>query len=361
MNPLLRKMLARVMAPATEFDAGGGGIEFDFGTDGKDAAGSTAADRGDAHEDDAAPVSPPAAKKGLADQAEADAGPDGDDPAGGLDEGAADLQEQAEAGDTTVDVPKKPGGRIPVARHEKILATERAKREALEAQLAQYQQGHAVAQANASMSAIEDDLGDLSDKYNDALGSGDLDEAKKLFRQIQAKNSELRTAATTQATAEAESRAAERIRFEATVDRLEAAYPVLDKEHEDFDQDLTNDVLAFTAALRGKGFTPAKALQKAVERLCGKPETAAQRKAVETEVRVSAREAAAEAGATRKSDAVQRSVDTNKRVPPKTSSVGQDSTAAGGGLTAEQAMKLTDKEYAKLPNRLKAQLRGDSV
>lgn len=281
----------------------------------------------------------------------------------GESEGEGGLRDAVEHADEAVDGEKKTdtgtpksgkGKFIPLDRHEKLLRRERARREELEAQLSQGRAGAEMARVNDSMETIENDLVQLEAQYNDHLAEGQIKEATALMTQIRHKNAELERVAQEHREAEWMARAVEKVRFDEAVERIEASYPELDREADEFDEDKLTDVLDLMTAGRQRGLSPTKALQRAVQRVMG-AETAAQERATTATPRVNEAEVAAQ----RKREAVKRNLDTAGKTPPPTHEAGAGNDAAGGALTAKQVMEMSDEDFAKLSDKDLAKLRGD--
>lgn len=221
MNPLLRKLLSRYMAPA--------------GDGGSDAGGTGTVDRGDdftpTDDDDVAPAKAPAAKP-----AAADAAPDADPEA----DPDADPEADPEQGEEKAE--KKREQRIPLSRHKDMLEKERAKRADLERQLAQYQRGSEVAALNQDITKAEEGVLAMEREYNNLLGEGELDKAAELMAKIRKAERSIVEAQSDLKIAAAEARAVERTRFNVALERIEAAYPQLNEDHEDYDAELMEGV-----------------------------------------------------------------------------------------------------------------------
>lgn len=357
---LLQKLMSRLQAPAKDGgDLSGAGegtavnnedYGDDFtptGDDDESAAGGKAADKGG---NDADP-------DGAGDGA---AGGDGDEAGG---EEGSELRAGADAivdgeGEQKKDTgtPKTVKGKfIPLDRHEKLLKKERAKREELEAQLSQSRAGQEMAQANDKLERIENELVDMETKYNELLGEGDVKGAAELMTKIRHKNAELNSITSQQREAESAARAVEQARYKETLDRIEESYPELDKESDEYDEELVQDVADLTRTNIGRGMSPSKALQRAVQRLLG-VDDGAQRRATSVTPRVDE-----SAAAKRRSEAVKRNIDASKRTPPATHRAGSGNDTAGGALTAETVKNMSEEEFAKLTEKDLSKLRGDTL
>ena len=330
----LHPMFRRFMRPADdEGSTGGGATDYgnDFTPTDDDAAGAEASPLREAAE-------PTAEEKALI---------TGEDGEGEGEEG------EGEEGE---DKPKGKGGRIPLSRHEKILAKERERRQELEQQLTQFQRGNEVAKVNTDITAAESKVIELEKKYHAALGDGDIDEAQKLMREIRVLDRDISDLKADMKSAAAESRAVERVRYSVALERVEEAYPELNQDHEDYNPELTQDVVDLKATYEGRGLTPTAALQKAVKRLMG-TEGRDQKVATEVTPRVNA----AEVAAARKKDAVGKVLDATNRQPPGSRNVGLNSDALGGGMNAKDVMRMGHDDFVKLSDDALSKMRGDEL
>jgi hypothetical protein len=323
----------RFMAPA---DDGTGG-----------AAGGAAADRGDdfVSTDDA----PGPAVTTAGDPADdTDLDPDNPD---------ADTDAAAEPAATK---PKGKDSRIPLARHEAVLAKERERRVGLEAENARLRQTQQAAAAGVEMDAAETALAAQEDTYEGLLADGKLAEAKALrveMRRAERAISDQRTAANNELI---QARAVETVRYDTTVERLELAYPAINPDHDDFDKELTGEVLDLKASFQASGLAPSAALQKAVKYVFPATQTGAQKTATDATVRVSST-AAQDAIDKAKGKAVTRNTDASARQPASTARVGMDHDKAGGTLSAKHVIGMHQDAFAKLDDATLAKMRGDEL
>ena len=342
MNPLLRKLLSRYMAPAGDDGSDTGGTGAGDADDADDASG---VDRGDdfVPTDDEPGTTPKAA------------GADGE---GDVDPDSPDGEEKDKADEAEKTKGKGKENRIPLSRHKDLLEKERAKRADLERQLASYQRGKEVASVNEDITKLEDKIMGLEKEYTKLMADGEVDKAteamskiRRMEREVSEQKSDLKIAA-------AEARATETARYSIVLERIEAAYPELNEDHDDYDEEVASDVLDLKSAYQSRrGMTPAAALQAAVQKLLGKG-TAVQKAAVDVTPRVPKEDPAAE----RKKKAVEKALDASKRTPPNASRLGQDSDKLGGGMvTAEDAMKMPDEDFLKLDEKTLARMRGDEL
>lgn len=331
--------------------------------DGNSGAGAAEPDRGDHFEPTEAALAEEAAKAAkpaLTDE-EAEAEREklglGAKPA----EKPAAKEGEAKDGEEEEDpkADKKKDSRIPLSRHTEILQRERAARELLEAELAEARKGQAKQQTDAKVGELETKLADLEEKYAVAMTDGDTKAAQALMKEIRVTE---RTVIEQQAavrTQEATNAAVEQVRFDATVERLETAYPQLKVGSDTFDQALVSEVLELKGAFVLQGLTHSAALQKAVGYVI-RPASVQQEKAINVTPRVDADAAvAAAAKADREAAARKRGVAAADAQPPALGKDGANSDTAGGALDAKAVMKMSNEQFSKLSEEDLSRLRGD--
>lgn len=275
-------------------------------------------------------------------------------------EPAADVDPDADLDATAADDKKSKDTRIPAARHKEILDKERGRREAVEVELAKYKQGEQIADLGAAISEAETKLITLEKTYAKQLTDGEADKAAETMAQIRRTERAINEQSAQVREKAAEARAVERVRFDVTVERLEAQYPELEVGNDLFDRDKVAEILELKEAYQTKGYTPSEAIQKAVK-LIVPPVTKAQEKALSTEARVDPK--AVEAA--RKAAAVEKTVGAIEKTPANAAKVGLDSDKSGGSganaMTAKDAIKLPHAEFIKLGEADLARIRGDVI
>lgn len=272
-----------------------------------------------------------------------------------------DTKTEDKAEDKVEDEEKKPSPkRIPLDRHEAILNKERERREAVERELAQTKQGQQVATTNEQIGKAEEDLLKLEGNYTKLLLDGEVEKAAKMMADIRRLERSINEARSGFAIQAAEARAYERVRYDTTVERLEAAYPALNPDHADFDSALTTEVVELRDAYVATGrYGRAEAIQKAAKTLMGAT-TTRQETAVKSDVKVDKEDLAKATAEERRKAAREKAADASQRQPPNTKSIGLDSDKMGT-LDAKQVMKMSQDEFAKLDEAALAKLRGDEV
>lgn len=341
MNLLLQKMMKRLHTPA-------------------DGEGNDLPGGGDYGDDFTATEESPSASA-PADEDQGQEGQEGEEAAGDDLRAAADEVLDGKEDKKDTGTPKTGKGKfIPLDRHEKLLKKERARREEVEAQLAQSRAGREMAKVNDSLDQIESELVEMEARYNDMLAEGDTKGAAQMMTSIRRKNAELNSLTAAQRDAEVMARAVEKVRYDEALDRIEEAYPQLDSTSDEFDEDLLQDVSDMMQAGIRRGLSATKALQRAVSRIMG-AETSGQKRATTTTPRVDESEVANDLAAERRGEAVKRNLDASKRTPPATHRTAAGNDAAGGALTAKAVMQMSEADFEKLDEKDLARLRGDTL
>lgn len=276
----------------------------------------------------------------------------------------AEAEAKAKAEAEEEDDPDNPGQkrrkdtRVPLARHKEILERERAEKERALAKLAQYQGAEDLAKTNEEIQKAENKLIELEGQHAKLITDGRADEAAKTMTEIRKLEREINRKQTALETAAAESRAYERARYDVTVERLEAAYPVLNPDNEEhYDPEKVRKILSVSRAYQADGMPPSKALQEAVKDLLGEPETKKQEAAVETTPRV---DEAAKKKAAREEEARRKAAEAAGKQPPDTSKTGVESDKLGSrSLSGADVMKMSYDDFSKLSEADLSRMRGD--
>lgn len=250
---------------------------------------------------------------------------------------------------------KDKGRYIPLDRHQKILEKQRDRAAQLERELEEYRRGGQRTAFNEEVSKRESSIQALEKKMQEQLLAGDNEKAAETMTQIRHAERELTEMKSEVRMAEVEARAIERARYDIVLERIEAAYPQLNADHEDYDESMVAEVIELQQGFVKNGRSASDALQRAVRYVLGKPETGAQRTAVEVTPRVNKDEVVAQ----RRTQAAEKTADTIKRTPPDTKGVGLDSDKMGGAMSNIDLAKLDVDAFAKLPEETVRKMRGD--
>ena len=268
------------------------------------------------------------------------------------DKAAADKETADKAAADTAARDEK-GRFIPKSRFDEQVAKERTAREAAERALADLQSQIKAVDTNADLAKIEEEITALEKAHAKALLEGDADVAAELAGQIRFKERNIQIAQQTDLSNRAKNEAREDVRMDLAIERLEATYPALNQNSEEFDQDLTDFVLATQLHLiQVDKMSPSQALIAASQRVMAKfsPPAAAKEDAKGL--------AAAKVAGDRKAAQVAKNIETAAKQPASMKESGIDSDKAGftGDLDVE---KMTAEEFAALPEATKSRLRGD--
>ena len=167
-------------------------------------------------------------------------------------------------------------------------------------------------------------------------------------RELVETKSEARIAAAT-------AQAAERARYDMALERIEEAYPALNPQADEFDQERLADVAALKQGYQQQGMTPTQALQKAVKKLFPAA-TATQEKATTVQPRVTEKDIAAE----RKKMAAAKTAEVIGKQPANVGKAGEDNNRTVT-LTAKDVIEMPQDQFAKLDEAELKKLRGDDL
>jgi hypothetical protein len=286
---------------------------------------------------------------------------DPDDPAIIEAEAAADAKaadakaadEAAKAKPKAEDAPRDDKGKfVPKARFDEATAKERGRAEAAERQLAELQGQLSQVSRNADITQLDAQIMELRKADRRAIMTGNEEESVRIGTEIDRLNRQVVIQQASDMSAYDKESAREQIRVETAIEKLELAFPQLAEGGEEYDEQLTNFVLAEQKRLIAEErMPPAKALVKAANDVMGR--------FVEAAPEAGKGLSAAAKGADRKALSVAKNIDAAKRQPADLKEVGIDSDKAGikGGVV--DASKLSYEEFAALPAATKSRMRGD--
>ena len=282
---------------------------------------------------------------------EGDAGKDLDTDTGDkLDEGDETPEERAEREKQEAEEAKKRNIRIPKARFDEAQAKARAREQALLEEIDRLKGGQQASATQKAVSDMKSKIDELQDKYEDLILDGKKDEARKIRKQVDAMRENLVEYQTSVKSDAARKAAVDELSYNAQLAGLEAKYPALNPEHEDFDEDRTNEVATLLNAFVKSGVKRADALSKAVKYVLGAP----------PEQKVS--DAGKVLAEQRAKTAREKAAEADKKQPPNSAKVGLDSDKAGkGGEQGIDVMRLSQDKFSKLDEETKAKLRGDEL
>ena len=240
--------------------------------------------------------------------------------------------------------------RIPKARFDEAQAKARQREQALLEEIERLKSGQRAAVTQKTIADMRAKIEELQDSYEDLILDGKKDEARKVRKQIDSLRDELIEYQTSIKSDIARQVAIDEVSYNAQLAILESKYPVINPDHEDFDEEKTNEVATLVNALVRSGFKRVDALNKAVKYVLGSPQEHKLSDAAKTMAEERARKAREKAAAA------------NSKQPPSMSKVGLDSDKAGvGNALGIDVMRLTQEKFAKLDEETKSKLRGDEL
>lgn len=326
----------------------------DGGSGGGGGGGADGADKKDPPVDRGDDVKSPLDGAGKGDKLDPDEDDKSKDKGDPDKEGEETAEEKAEREKAEAEAEKAKRIRIPKSRFDEALGKAKAREQALLEEIDKLKGGQ---QATATAKAVKDMRGEidkLQDKYEDLILDGKKDEARKVRRQVEELRDELSEYQTNVKSDAARKSAIDEMTYNAQLAGMEAKYPALNPEHEDFDEEKTDEVATLLNAFVKAGQKRGEALAKAVKYVMGNPPAA---KGGDKDD-----DKAKELADKRAADARKKAAEADKRQPADGKNVGLDSDKAGGkGQGDIDVMKLDQKKFAKLDEETLAKLRGDVI
>lgn len=247
---------------------------------------------------------------------------------------------------------KKAKARIPLSRHEEILAGARAREDALKAQLLQLQNARTESAQQKTVKEMQTKIDDLDDAYEEHILEGRKAEARAArveARELREQLSEFRSAT---ASAAARAGAIETLRWDAALAKAEQSYPELNPDDlEGYDDAKTNEVADLADALATKQKIPRhEALEKAVKYVLGAPKAKGKTDGTVTDI-----------AQRRAEEARRKALEAKGKQPASTDGAGKDMDKGGGKDGELNPLKLSQDQFAKLEEETLARMRGDAV
>lgn len=329
------------------------------GDDGAGGGGDEKVDRGD----DFTPTGEDAPENKPAAEPKKDEKPLPKDKKGALKELSGEDDPEKGEGDPEQDPEdpknKKKDTRIPLKRHQELLNKERERREAAENALKGFKGQEQVVKTNEEITVRENKVVDLEKDYAKALTDGEHAKAAEIMGKIRKLEREIVTLESDAKVAAAEARAIETARYRVTLERIEEAYPVLNEDSPEFDEDVYKEVVDLANAYVAGGRSPSDALQRAVKKELG-GETYAQRQATEVKPRVDKEDVQAATRAARAKEGTDKTLKATEKSPATAvAKAGLNSNERGAERTAKDVIKMSQADFAKIDEKELARLRGD--
>lgn len=240
------------------------------------------------------------------------------------------------------DYGKTKGHMIPKHRYDNAAA----RANTAEARNAELEEENATLRGTPESSkdspSIDDQISDLDKQIEEARADNKIDDVIRLSKDQRILEKEQFQTMATDTSTVAGKQAREQIKFDDVVDHLEATHSFLNKDADDFDQDLINDILAMQVGLVESGRTPAAAMTRAADLLIPKPDKGNK-----------------DVGDTKKTD-IKKNLDAANKQAPDTTGKGESSDKGGDLTEAGQLDAMTQEEFDAIPEETKKRLRGDS-
>ena len=200
---------------------------------------------------------------------------------------------------------------------------------------------------------IEEEIAELQKQYAEALKDDDVDKQRDINNQIQTKLvqqiKQVQEISKIDPT-DIRKQVIDSLSMNEMIDAVEARFSVLNEDSEDFDADLSEEILDLFDTLdsSGKYDNSAMALARAVELTMGEP------------IEQTSSDSGKESKETRstKTD-IDKNLETASKQPP--SATKTTNSDAGGLKDDVEASKLSEEEFDALPESTKKRLRGDFV
>ena len=266
---------------------------------------------------------------------------------------------EAEAKDEDKSDEKDEGKFVPKGRFDKAVEKEREARKAAEARELELRSQLRKQGDDDSAAKVEEEISALEDKLDQAIADGDADAKKAIRAQIREKTQGLAEARAAKQAAYATALAVEKVQYANAVQVLEAQFPQMNPDADEFDQEVVGELLELKEAYEAKGMGSTDAIKKAAKYVFRTAPAEVKKEAAKKEATEAEKAEAADKAAKLKEEAIKRGLAAKGKQPPVTQS-GKSSDKGGQGAEANVA-KMTDKDFAKLPDDEKARLRGDFV
>lgn len=240
---------------------------------------------------------------------------------------------------------------IPKERFDEAVRKERDQKETLQRQLKEYQEREAQSKVTEDVAAAQKAVKEMIKQHTSLLADGELDKASDLMEKILDMKEEMAERKADSKAYAAKESAKDEMRYDSVVSKLEAEYPQINPDAEEFDTAAVKKVQAYmTGLMQTEKLSASAALKEAVETLLKKaaPEAKADAKAEDVGMR-------------RKEAAVKKALDVKSKQPASTRDVGVDHDKTGGPMDAAAVMKMSWDEFVKLPDAKLSEMRGDFV
>jgi hypothetical protein len=251
--------------------------------------------------------------------------------------------------------PKEP--RIPKSRFDQAVQKERERAAQYERELQKYREREQQQAAAANFEESQKQVKELLKQHSNLLADGDLEKASDVMEQVLQLRDDMAQARAQQLAENTRNSTKNEMRYDATVERIEAEYPEINPDADEFDQTAVRRVqMMMTGVMQNEGKDPATALQESVDILL-KP----LREARGQDLRAKPSEEAVESGLRRTQQQIDKNVRASNQQPPAGDALGKDHDRVGGPLDASAVKSMSFEDFLKVPDSELAKIRGDFI
>jgi hypothetical protein len=236
---------------------------------------------------------------------------------------------------------------IPKARFDEVQRKAREREQVQQRRIEQLE----AAQVKASVDIAVDEEAEietLTTKYEDLLLEGEIDKARAVRKQRDAKQKEFLQKELTKTSQQTGNAAVEQMRFDAQLAQFEVLHPEINPDSKEFDEAAVAEVNELLQAFRTSGMALPAALGKAIKYVFKEGPAADTGKADEVRSKRSETERKRVAGAA-------------KKMPPSLAGKGRDSDKLGARDGLPDITRMTPEQFDKLTPEQLSTLRGDRL
>lgn len=258
-------------------------------------------------------------------------------------------------GDPDADPDKPKGKKTANERIQELIRRNKEREADLQRQIAELQKATTLQKTGENLEQAEQQLTELEEKYAQLMLDGSTKEAAAVRQQMRQLERAITVAEARQEAAQAKDAVKAELAYDAVVEQIEAKWPMLNPDEEEFDGELAQEVLELHTGLVAKGIAPAAAIQRAVRYVMADHglSPGSDRGDTVVDPKVS--------GLKRTLDTKNRNAAAAKAQPPSAAKIGADSDALGGGIDENSVLKMSQDDFAKLSDEALAKMRGDFV
>lgn len=264
-------------------------------------------------------------------------------------------RDSAIQGDDESTTPEPAPVMLPKSRFDAVnqrYREEQARREALEARLAEMEKQTGVQEVDNTPQQ-DAQLAEIDKQIAEALADGEVDKVASLMGQQRALQSQIFESKLAAANTTASAQTIENMKFDLLLDQVESVRPELKVGAEEYDEAKSIETVELVEAFQARGYN----LPDALERALGYVYPEGWRNAQQSTQTTSEAPAPAPAPEKKQTD-TQKNLTAMKSQPPAMKA-GEPSSAAGL-QTKINPMDLSDDEFSKLTEAELAELRGDN-